>query len=77
MDSFVRQKFPLVLNGLKSHNSRPMKHDPDDLIMLFSDLFREDYRTVLVKGSDEPEYLPATASGNYAQIFPEPATVIH
>ncbi|PHQ64264.1 MAG: transporting ATPase, partial [Sphingobium sp.] len=32
----VRQKFPLVLNGLKSHNSRPMKHDPDDLIMLFS-----------------------------------------
>ena len=69
MDSFVRQKFPLVLNGLKSHNSRPMKHDPDDLIMLFSDLFREDYRTVLVKGSDEPEYLPATASGSYAQII--------
>ena len=69
MDSFVRQKFPLVLNGLKSHNSRPMKHDPDDLIMLFSDLFRGDYRTVLVKGSDEPEYLPATASGNYAQII--------
>ncbi len=69
MDSFVRQKFPLVLNGLKSHNSRPMKHDPDDLIMLFSDLFRKDYRTVLVKGSDEPEYLPATASGSYAQII--------
>ena len=37
--------------------------------MLFSDLFREDYRTVLVKGSDEPEYLPATASGSYAQII--------
>lgn len=68
MDTGGRQKFPLVLNGLKSHNSRPMKHDPNDLIMLFNDLFREKYRTVLVRGSDEPEYLPAEGSRRFAQI---------
>jgi len=37
--------------------------------MLFNDLFREDYRTVLVKGSDEPEYLPATGPDGNAQII--------
>jgi len=46
-----------------------MKHNPDDLIMLFNDLFRESYRTVLVRGSDEPEYLPAAETGGAAQII--------
>lgn len=69
MDTVLRQKFPLVLNGLKSHNTRPMKHDPDDLIMLFNDLFRETYRTVLVRGGDEPEYLPAMGRDGFAQII--------
>ncbi len=69
MDTVARQKFPLVLNGLKSHNTHPMRHDPDDLIMLFNDLFRARYRTVLVRGSDEPEYLPVTEPDGYAQII--------
>ncbi|PXX91097.1 transporting ATPase [Marinobacter vulgaris] len=46
-----------------------MKHDPDDLIMLFNDLFRANYRTVLVRGGDEPEYVPATEPGGFAQII--------
>ena len=36
--------------------------------MLFNDLFREAYRTVLVKGSDEPEYLPASDPEGLAQV---------
>ncbi len=69
MDTVTGRKFPLVLNGLKSHNTRPMRHDPDDLIMLFNDRFRETFRTVLVRGSDEPEYLPATEPDGFAQII--------
>ncbi|ENO13715.2 ATPase [Marinobacter nanhaiticus D15-8W] len=36
-----------------------MKHHPDDLIMLFNDLFRDRWQTILVRGDDEPEYIPA------------------
>lgn len=36
--------------------------------MLFNDQFREAYRTVLVKGSDEPEYLPASGPEGLAQV---------
>ena len=36
--------------------------------MLFNDQFREAYRTVLVKGSDEPEYLPASDPEGLAQV---------
>ncbi|TGN41416.1 elongation factor P hydroxylase [Marinobacter confluentis] len=46
-----------------------MTHDPNDLIMLFNDLFREPYRTVLVKGGAEPEYLPADNADGFAQII--------
>jgi elongation factor P hydroxylase len=46
-----------------------MKHDPNDLIMLFNDLFREPYRTVLVKGGDEPEYVPADNANGFSQII--------
>lgn len=45
-----------------------MKHNPNDLIMLFNDLFREAYRTVLVKGSDEPEFLPAGGPEGLARV---------
>lgn len=69
VDPVPWQKFPLVLHRLKSHNTGPMKHDPDDLIMLFNDLFRESHRTVLVKGGDEPEYLPALAAGGLARVI--------
>lgn len=69
MDTVAKQKFPLVLNRLKSHNTGPMRHDPDDLIMLFNGLFREKYRTMLVRGGDEPEYLPAARPDSIAQII--------
>ena len=61
-------KFPLVLAGVKSHNSQPMNHNPDDLIMLFNDLFRESCRTLLVRGSDEPEYIPASEPEGFARV---------
>lgn len=69
MDTRGLSKFPLVLGAVKSHNSHPMNHSPNDLIMLFNDLFREAYRTVLVKGSDEPEYLPASGPEGLAQVI--------
>jgi len=34
-------------------------HHPDDLIRIFNTCFRETYHTVLVRGDDEPIYLPA------------------
>ena len=36
-----------------------MQHDYRDLIRIFNSLFRESHGTVLVKGGDEPVYLPA------------------
>ncbi len=36
--------------------------------MLFNDLFRETYRTILVRGGEEPEYLPASSANGLAQI---------
>ncbi|WP_100639647.1 elongation factor P hydroxylase [Marinobacter salexigens] len=45
-----------------------MNHSPNDLIMLFNDLFRETYRTILVRGGEEPEYLPASSANGLAQI---------
>lgn len=68
MDIKAGAKFPLVLPALKSHNSQPMNHNPDDLIMLFNDLFRESFRTVLVRGSTEPEYLPFSEPDGFAQV---------
>lgn len=69
MDTHSAPKFPLALRDLKSHNSVPMTHNPDDLIMLFNDLFRENNRTILVRGSDEPEYLPAVEAGDVCQVI--------
>ncbi|MEA1081728.1 elongation factor P hydroxylase [Marinobacter sp. ASW11-75] len=45
-----------------------MNHSSNDLIMLFNDLFRETHRTVLVKGSGEPEYIPAEGTHGLAQV---------
>lgn len=45
-----------------------MNHCANDLIMLFNDLFRENYKTELVRGDREPEYLPASMQGGMAQI---------
>lgn len=60
----------LVLSGRNTHNSARMKHHPDDLIMLFNDLFRERWRTILVRGDDEPEYIPASdEAGCHRVVF--------
>ena len=45
-----------------------MNHSPNELITLFNDLFREKYRTILVRGGEEPEYLPANTEHGLAQI---------
>ncbi|MBZ2167755.1 MULTISPECIES: elongation factor P hydroxylase [Marinobacter] len=45
-----------------------MNLSPNDLIMLFNDVFRERYRTILVKGSHEPEYIPADGPEGLAQV---------
>lgn len=68
MDTTALQKFPLALDALKSHNSVPMNHSPNDLIMLFNDLFLGTFRTILVRGGEEPVYLPAGSTNKPAQI---------
>lgn len=46
-----------------------MTHDYPDLIQLFENTFWHTYRTRLVKGGDEPIYLPASDEVPYAQII--------
>ncbi|MDX1454750.1 MAG: elongation factor P hydroxylase, partial [Gammaproteobacteria bacterium] len=36
-----------------------MQHDVDALIRLFNSLFEDSHNTILVRGDDEPLYLPA------------------
>lgn len=43
-------------------------HDIQDLMKLFNDLFSESYQTQLVKGQDEPIYLPADAQNPYHRL---------
>ncbi len=46
-----------------------MIHRPEDLVTLFNTLFRNSYRTELVRGDHEPEYLPAPLADGYAQVI--------
>lgn len=46
-----------------------MNHRPEDLVTLFNTLFRKSRGTELVRGGDEPEYLPAGVAGEYAQVI--------
>ena len=45
-----------------------MIHDIDDLILLFDGVFADRYRTRLVRGEDEPIYLPADARHDHHRI---------
>ena len=45
-----------------------MKHDYQDLIRLFEQTFYQQYQTRLVKGGDEPIYLPASKTCSDHQI---------
>jgi len=46
-----------------------MRHQYQDLIPLFHDTFFKEYNTQLIKGGDEPLYLPAGADCHYHQII--------
>ncbi len=53
--------------GLVSENERGF--DVRDLIRIFDGLFRERYRTVLVRGEDEPLYLPRSDGFPYHRVI--------
>ncbi|KGP63541.1 hypothetical protein EP47_12235 [Legionella norrlandica] len=44
-------------------------HNYQDLIRIFNDCFEKDYNTRLVKGGDEPIYLPADEQYPYNALF--------
>ena len=46
-----------------------MNHRPEDLVTLFNNLFLLSQGTELVRGGDEPEYLPAGVNGPHAQVI--------
>lgn len=46
-----------------------MRHQYQDLIKLFQDTFFKEYNTQLIKGGDEPLYLPAHESCSFHQII--------
>lgn len=46
-----------------------VKHDPDDLIRLFNATFAESTNTVLLRGEDEPLYLPADEQDPRNRIY--------
>ncbi len=45
------------------------EHCIEDLIRLFDDEFRDSERTILVKGGDEPLYLPADEQSPYHRVI--------
>lgn len=44
-------------------------HKYQDLITIFNDCFSKEYNTLLVKGTDEPLYLPASETQSYNALF--------
>lgn len=46
-----------------------VSHQYEDLIQIFNQLFQNSEKTILVRGDDEPIYLPASMTGNYHQII--------
>ena len=46
-----------------------MRYQYQDLITLFHDTFFKEYNTQLIKGGDEPLYLPANADCSYHQVI--------
>lgn len=44
-------------------------HDYQDLIRIFDDCFFNDYNTRLVKGADEPLYLPANENRPHNELY--------
>lgn len=46
-----------------------MEHHYQDLITIFNDCFFAQYNTLLVKGEDEPLYLPADEKRPHSELF--------
>ncbi len=46
-----------------------MRHDYQDLIDIFHKCFFEEYNTLLVRGTDEPLYLPSTETRPHNELF--------
>ena len=46
-----------------------MTHRLEDVIALFDGLFQETFRTRLVRGGDEPLYLPADADTPFHRVI--------
>jgi elongation factor P hydroxylase len=46
-----------------------MSHQVSDLIEIFNQCFQESYQTILVKGGDEPLYIPANTNHPYHQVI--------
>jgi hypothetical protein len=62
-------KILLEFLPVKPHNNGPINPRPEALVTLFNTLFLESRGTELVRGDDEPEYLPAGIAGGYAQVI--------
>jgi len=45
-----------------------MSHHYEDLITIFNELFRDSENTILLKGDDEPIYLPADQDNPHHRI---------
>lgn len=50
-------------------NAKTMTHTPEDIIAIFNQTFSEPYNTQLVRGDDEPIYLPADDKIRYHRII--------
>lgn len=46
-----------------------MLHLVDDIIQIFNHCFQQDYQTILVRGGDEPLYVPANEKQPYHQVI--------
>lgn len=59
---------PSSINVLHVNDQTENLHNIQDLMALFSATFFADYNTLLIKGEDEPVYLPASETCAYHQI---------
>lgn len=46
-----------------------MPHQIQDIIQIFNSCFQNDYQTILVRGGDEPLYVPAHENQPYHQVI--------
>jgi len=51
------------------NHKQDIQHNYQDLIVLFEQAFSQSYNTRLIKGDDEPLYLPANSEVDYHQVI--------